>query len=281
MIPKTNVPTAISPGEFARLASLVRAEAGIALTEAKAPLVHSRLSRRLKSLNLGDYDSYFRLVTSPEGREERRRMLSALTTNVTKFFRERHHFEQLETQTLPAILQRVGPGGRIRIWSAGCSSGEEPYSIAMTLLNSLPDISALDVRILATDIDPAVIETARRGVYPEESLAEAPSDLVSRYFDLRQGRASATAQLRALITFKELNLMRDWPMKGPFDIIFCRNVVIYFDADTQDRLMIRFASILKPGGALFLGHSERVGPGASARLERHGLTSYRRIEESP
>ena len=267
----------LSKANLAQVAALVRDEAGIALTEAKAPLVHSRLSRRLTALGLNDFSSYFDFVNGPKGAEERRKMLSALTTNVTRFFREPHHFEQMAQDTLPPLLDRARQGGRVRIWSAGCSSGEEPYSIAATILSLEPDAARMDIRILASDIDPEILAKARRGVYANDALGATPVKNVERFFDVTADGLSAGAAIRELISFRELNLVREWPMKGRFDIIFCRNVIIYFDQDVQAGLMSRFGGILSTGGALFIGHSERVSGPDTGRFERYGLTSYRLV----
>ena len=208
----------LSKANLAQVAALVRDEAGIALTEAKAPLVHSRLSRRLTALGLNDFSSYFDFVNGPRGAEERRKMLSALTTNVTRFFREPHHFEQMAQDTLPPLLDRARQGGRVRIWSAGCSSGEEPYSIAATILSLEPDAARMDIRILASDIDPEILAKARRGVYANDALGTTPVKNVERFFDVTADGLSAGAAIRELISFRELNLVREWPMKGRFDI---------------------------------------------------------------
>ena len=206
-------------------------------------------------------------------------MTAALTTNVTRFYREPHHFDHLRDEVMPALAERARAGGRVRLWSAACSNGQEPYSMAMTVLSVLPEAADLDVRILATDIDPNMVADGAAGVYSEEALEAAPAMLRHRYFDKAAGRGSdrlsANAALRRLVTFKELNLIGDWPMRGRFDVIFCRNVVIYFDDATQERVWGRFTPLMTPGGVLYIGHSERVSGPATARLETVGLTTYR------
>lgn len=269
---------AIGPEAFARIAALLRRDAGIALEPRKAALVQGRLAKRVRALGLAGFDAYCDLLEADPGGEERRRMLNLLTTNVTRFFREPHHFDELREETLPPLLAAARAGGRIRIWSAGCSSGEEPWSIGLVLLGLEPEAARFDIRILATDIDTEVLAVARRGRYPAEALAPAPKALVRRHFaasDTAEGPAlEVSPELRALVAFRPLNLLGTWPFAGPFDAIFCRNVIIYFDAETREKLIGRYAGALLPGGRLFLGHSERVPDTLSRLLLRGGVTSY-------
>lgn len=261
--------------DFRRIAALLHAMAGITLVESKATLVYSRVAKRLRALRLTSFSDYCDLVAGDQGLEERQAMLAALTTNVTRFFREPHHFEHLRTRVLEPLADAVRAGRRLRIWSAGCSSGQEPYSIAMTVLDVLPDAPRLDVRILATDIDPNVVATAREAVYAEELIEPIPAPQRSRWLERRpDGDWAVNSAARSLVTARELNLMEPWPMKGPFDAIFCRNVVIYFDEPTQERMWNRFAPLLSPGGRLYVGHSERVAF-AGSRFVTDGLTTYR------
>jgi chemotaxis protein methyltransferase CheR len=198
-------------------------------------------------------------------------MLAALTTNVTRFFREPHHFESLASTDLPGLIRIAKSGGRVRLWSAGCSSGQEPYSMALVILGQLPEAADLDVRILASDIDPVMVGQAREGRYSDDSIAAIPSEL-RRWLQKDGSSWRMGEQVRRLIAFRELNLMDAWPMKGRFHVIFCRNVAIYFDDPTQARLWDRFADVLEPSGRLYIGHSERV---SSSRFESDGLTAYR------
>jgi len=270
---------AIDPQTFARLARLVHDESGIVLSDSKKSLVVSRLSRRLRTLGIADFPNYCQLVESNDGAEERRELIFLITTNVTRFFREDHHFEALRTEVMPALADRARNGGRVRFWSAGCSSGEEPYSIAITALEAFPKAAQSDIRILATDLDGNMVEAGRRGIYAELDEAHLPAAIRSRHFQPvpdRPGAFAVTGPARDMITFAELNLLHDWPMKGPFDAIFCRNVVIYFDAQTQQKLWTRFAALLAPGGRLFVGHSERVTGPAAAQLAPSGITQYRK-----
>jgi chemotaxis protein methyltransferase CheR len=260
---------------FEQIVSTLRAQSGISLTEAKAPLVYSRLAKRLRKLGLRDFDEYCDFVESEGGAAERGEMLAALTTNVTRFFREPHHFDHLRQKVLPSLIAAARAGTRVRLWSSACSTGEEPYSIALTLLDMLPDAASYDVRILATDIDPKVVATARAGVYRDEAVAPIPAQLRERWLSKQRGVETTWRvkdEVRALIAFKELNLIGNWPMGGKFDVIFCRNVVIYFEEDTQAIIWKRFHDLLKPEGRLYIGHSERVDvPGYVS----DGLTIYR------
>jgi len=271
----------LSDAAFACIAGIAYREAGLTLAPAKAAMVRTRLARRLRALKLTDYDTYCTLVQDPAQRDELAAMISALTTNVSHFFREQHHFDRLSAEVLPQLRDRLATGGRIRIWSAGCSHGQEPYSIAIALAEA-GILETADVRILATDIDPSVITHARNGIYPERMMTGLTPAVRSRYFDSLpesdEPRWRAKDGLRQRIAFRELNLLRDWPMRGPFDVIFCRNVVIYFDQPTQDRLWPRFAQALNPGGWLFLGHSERVGEAHHHLYSGRGATSYQRSD---
>jgi chemotaxis protein methyltransferase CheR len=263
--------------DFRDIAGMIYADARIHLTEQKATLVYSRLVKRLRALNLESFADYCALLREDEDGGERQEMLSALTTNVTRFFRERHHFEHFEKSVLPPLLARARRGEKVRLWSAACSSGEEPYSIALTVLQQDPRAIDLDVKVLASDIDPRMIAHGREGVYPEAALVEdAPPSAVQRFFTKEGGLRRASEDLRGLIAFRRLNLNADWPMRGPFDVIFCRNVAIYFDEPTQRALWGNFARMLAPGGWLYIGHSERVDGPASACFDSAGITSYRR-----
>jgi len=269
----------MSDRDFKDIAAMLYADAGIYMPESKTTLVYSRLVKRLRALHLESFREYCDLVGSPDGSGERLEMLSALTTNVTRFFREPHHFEHLGAHVLPPLLESARHGGRVRLWSAACSTGPEPYSMALTVLGQEPNAASLDIRILASDIDPRVVEEGRRGLYPAAALADAPVALRKRYFagvggDERRG-LQASEELRRLVVFRTLNLNGAWPMPGKFNVIFCRNVVIYFDEQTQQTVWSKFASKLTPGGTLYIGHSERVTGPAAARFVSDGVTAYR------
>lgn len=270
---------AFTDHDFQIIANRAQADFGLYLTLAKKDLAYSRLTKRLRALGLADFNSYCRLIETEGGADERMQMLSALTTNVTHFFREDHHFRTLREQVLPPLIAAARAGGRVRLWSAGCSAGQEPYSLAFTLLGLCPEAAKLDIRILATDVDPVIIAKAKAGVYDNEDLKSLPDAAKAQHVtDMGGGRFVIGPKARELISFGELNLMQDWPIKGPFDIIFCRNVAIYFDKDTQSRLWGRFADMLPAGGYLCIGHSERVAGPASTSLETVGVTTYRKSQ---
>jgi chemotaxis protein methyltransferase CheR len=212
-------------------------------------------------------------------------MLAALTTNVTNFFREPHHFEHLKTHVLPPLVSAAKRGGRVRFWSAGCSSGQEPYSIALTIFSLMPDADAHDVKVLATDIDSYMVARAREGTYSESAVSHVPADLRNRYFtssrDSGERVWTVADRVRKLVVCRELNLNGPWPMQGPFQAIFCRNVVIYFDEAAQQRIWSRFVPLLSAEGWLYVGHSERVCGSAAAVLVSEGITSYRLRRAAP
>ena len=265
--------------DLADISAMIYADAGIALNESKASLVYSRLSKHIRNLGLKSFRDYCTLVSSPAGAAERRDMLSYLTTNFTRFFRENHHFEHLRDEVLPGLIARAKSGGRVRIWSAACSDGQEPYSIALTLLSVLPNAADYDIRILATDIDPKILAIARVGAYDANALETVQPAMRKQWFSDTNAGGRAKYQIddrvTRLITFNELNLLSQWPFKGMFDVIFCRNVVIYFDEPTQMRVWSRFAGMLHPCGHLYIGHSERVSGDAKAVFDNIGVTTYR------
>lgn len=269
---------AMTNRDFKAIAAMLYADAGIYLPDSKTTLVYSRLVKRLRMLNLASFRDYCDLVGSTGGRDERREMLSALTTNVTRFFREPHHFDHLRIQVLPRLIEQARRGGRVRLWSAACSTGQEAYSMALTVLGLEPDAATLDIRILASDIDPRVVEEGRVGIYAEAALAEVPAAMRERYFVPHvagpSGAMKASDELRRLVVFRTLNLNAAWPMPGRFHAILCRNVVIYFDEQTQQAVWSKFADKLEAGGWLYIGHSERVTGPATARFASEGVTAY-------
>ena len=268
----------MSDETFASIAALAKAEAGLILSVTKSTMVQSRLRPRLKELGLPSFQAYSNFVTSAEGQSERIKMISALTTNVSHFFREPHHFDILLEETLPELLAKSSRGERIRIWSAGCSSGQEPYSLAMALLDAAPELATRDFLILASDIDPKIMQKARLGQYSLQQIKGIPSAFQEKYLTVVDGKSETyevTEEIKKTVRFRDLNLLADWPMKNSFDVIFCRNVVIYFDAETQANLWPRFHSALKPDGWFFLGHSERISENAMDKFTAIGLTAYR------
>ncbi|NTF86061.1 protein-glutamate O-methyltransferase [Agrobacterium rhizogenes] len=267
--------------DLSEIAAMIYSDAGISLNETKASLVYSRLSKHIRALGLPGFRDYCQLVSSPAGAVQRREMLSHLTTNFTRFFRENHHFDHLRDEVLPGLLARAKAGGRVRIWSAACSDGQEPYSIALTVLSLLPNAADLDFRILATDIDPKILGLARAGAYDEAALETVSPAMRKQWFQEVeiQGRRKFQIddRVKRLITFNELNLLAQWPFKGSFDVIFCRNVVIYFDEPTQTKIWSRFAGQLQDNGHLYIGHSERVAGDAKHLFDNIGITTYRHI----
>lgn len=271
----------LSDAEFALISARIHRETGIVMGAAKRNMLISRLARRLRARDLPDFASYIRLLDGPDGAEERSALISAITTNVTGFFREPHHFDALRA-ILPDLLARMRSGGRVRLWSAGCSTGQEAYSMAATILDTAPDAARGDLRILATDIDPAALQQGVHGVYERSLLGEAPPAFFRRF--LTDGPSPTQVKmapaLQDLIRFEVLNLLEPWPFHGQFDVIFCRNVVIYFDPETRRKLWERFAQRLPSGGTLFIGHSERMDPQLDALFASAGTTQYRRTAQA-
>jgi chemotaxis protein methyltransferase CheR len=263
MSPSALLAYELQPEQFVKIRQLLYQLCGIALRPGKEGLVKARLIKRLVALGLDSFDAYLAYVEHDASGQELIIMIDALTTNKTGFFRESQHFMYLHQRVVPELQQTRHA---IRFWSAGCSSGEEPYSLAMALWEALPGIDQRDVRILATDISTRVLAVARQAVYEEETLSEVPASVLHKYFVLVRHDATRAYRvqdpIRAMVRFARLNLMQPWPMRGPFDAIFCRNVMIYFDKPTQERLVQRFWALLRPGGHLFIGHSESLS-GAS------------------
>ncbi|GLR00139.1 CheR family methyltransferase [Dyella mobilis] len=271
---------ALGDNEFEFLRDFVYQYCGIVLGEQKRQLVQGRLLRRLRALGLKDFAGYCEILRrDPQG--ELGELASVISTNVTSFFREMHHYDLLVDELLPRWLeQKKKDGGRLRIWSAGCSTGEEPYALAMVLAEALERTgSKVDARILATDLSPQALEQARAATYALERMGGISEARRQRWFLRGEGAYEGYAQvhprLRELVTIQPLNLLHDWPMRGPFDAIFCRNVVIYFDKPTKQRLFDRYAGLLEQGGYLFLGHSESMY-GLSDSFDLVGRTVYRK-----
>lgn len=263
--------------DFSVLRQVAFEHTGITLGENKRQMMYGRLARRIRQLGLGSFAAYCaRLEQDPDS--ELGELINAITTNLTAFFRENHHFEHLTNVALPAILARNAASRRLRVWSAGCSTGEEPYSVAMTLAES-GQLAGWDARILATDIDTNVIAKAASGVYAEERVRDLEQARARRWFRKgsgpNAGKVRIAEVLRDMIAFRQLNLLGPWPMQGPFDIIFCRNVVIYFDKDTQRKLFARYADMLAPQGYLYIGHSETLFK-ISDRFHSLGGTIYQK-----
>ena len=274
-------PQDLDPDSFRAIAELAYRECGLTLVEAKSSMICSRLRHRLRALQVPDFAAYSRLLQSDHGRAERRHLISALTTNVSHFFREQHHFCALRgmVQTRAEALRR---GEEMRLWSAGCANGQEAFSAAMTIQDVCTGAEAGQVRILGTDIDPKVVRFARAATYHRRQLGGVPPGMLRRFFSAgNSGDApesfTATEDLRRMVRFNELNLLGPWPMTRRFDVIFCRNVVIYFDLATQQRLWPRFHDALGPEGLLFLGHSERIAEPERFGFRCVGPTIYRAL----
>lgn len=267
--------------DFKLLGDLVTKHAGIIVVPEKFDMFYSRLARRVRALNLTNFKQYCDLLTSGE-QGEFHNFINAITTNLTSFFRENHHFEFLKNTIIPELLVKNAASSKIRIWSAGCSTGEEPYSLAITLKEALQQHRHWDVKILATDIDSNVLETASTGLYKEDRIAGLSPERKSKWFlkgkGQNAGMVSVLPELKEMTSFKRLNLMDvSWPMKGPFDIIFCRNVVIYFDRETKEALVDRYTDLLTSQGYLLIGHSESLNK-ANTRLKLLGNTIYRKVQ---
>jgi chemotaxis protein methyltransferase CheR len=244
--------------QYERVCGLVYATSGINLGKGKEQLVRTRLAKRVQTLGMSSYTDYLDLVERDLQGSEAVVMLDAISTNKTFFFREVQHFDLLRDRVLPPLLASGSP---VRVWSAGCSSGDEPYTLGILLHEMEADLARRDVRILATDLSTKVLAKARQGLYDASTLSDVPPALLKRYFT-REGGAvvqyRVADRVRSLVSFARLNLMEAWPMRGPFDVIFCRNVMIYFDRPTQERLIQRYYDLLSPGGYLLVGHSESL-----------------------
>lgn len=266
-----------SDKDFKRVKSLVYDFAGIDLNESKKNLVYNRLAKRIRFLQMNRFSEYLDYVEEV-GEEEFVNLINAITTNLTFFFRENHHFEYLANQVIPHLLAKNKASKKIRIWSAGCSTGEEPYSLAIILKEAVP--AGWDARVLATDLDTTVVETAQRGVYNIERLKGVSEARKKRWFlkgsGERSGFVKVKPELQKIIDFGQINLMNEWPIRDKIDVIFCRNVVIYFDKPTQSKLFNRYADLLQEQGHLFIGHSESLYK-VCDRFELLGQTVYRKL----
>jgi chemotaxis protein methyltransferase CheR len=264
--------------DFDRVRRIVYAHAGIALADSKQNLIYNRLSRRLRVLGFDNFDAYLSYVEGAGHDEEFTHLINAITTNLTFFFREIHHFEFLEQTLFPQLMKLNAESRKVRIWSAGCSTGEEPYSLAIVAKECFPD--NWDVKIHASDLDTNVIETAKAGIYSIDALKGVSTERVKSWFlrgsGANAGMVKVKPALQSIIQFQQVNLMNDWPWREPFDIIFCRNVVIYFDKPTQQKLFIRYHQLLKEGGHLFIGHSESLYK-VSEQFKLLGKTIYQKI----
>ena len=267
--------------DFKYLTQLIHETTGISLKSDKQELVYGRLSRRLRELGLTSFNQYCDLLKNDD-KDEAVHFINAITTNVTHFFRENHHFEFLKDTLIPELIREKSSAyqPKLRIWSAGCSSGNEPYSIAMVLKECISNASRWDVKILATDLDSNILNVAKQGIYPYSSMKTVTEDRRKRWFKsgsgINDGTVKVSRDLKDLISYKKLNLMDTWPMEGKFDFIFCRNVAIYFDTQTREKIIDRFADQLTDNGYLFVGHSETLFS-VTSRFESVGKTIYRKV----
>lgn len=265
---------AFTDKDFEFLSQLVNTKTGIVLSSHKKDMVYSRLARRLRALKIDTFSEYCSILQGQFSADEMGNLVNAITTNLTKFFREQHHFEHLRDEVLAPMIGT--PQRRLRIWSAGCSSGMEPYSISMVLKDRIKSLGQWDAKILATDIDTTMLKTGEEGIYSIEQLSNIPSEYQSYLSKVGNDSISMSPDIRRLITFKQLNLLDKWPMSGPFDAVFCRNVVIYFDKNTQKGIFERMARLVKPNGWLYIGHSESLHK-ISDDFKLVGRTIYQRL----
>lgn len=245
--------------DFNFLRKISNQHSGIMVPDDKFDMFYSRLSKRVRLLGFNRFKQYCQYLQDHPDREFTE-FINAVTTNLTSFFREKHHFEYLSQSLIPELLTKNKAQKQLKIWSAGCSTGEEPYSIAMTLMENIPD--DWSIKILATDLDTQVLSTAAEGIYPMDRVASLDEKCLQRWFQKGTGSQSNKVRVKTLlrqnIHFTQLNLMQEWPIKGVFDFIFCRNVLIYFDRDAKALLANRYAGLLREGGHLFIGHSESL-----------------------
>lgn len=262
--------------DFKRIINIAYRETGIKLTENKKNMIYGRLARVLRKSAFIDFSQYCDELDQT-GSAHLHTFINAITTNLTSFFRETHHFDSLEKEVIPALIKSNARSQKLRIWSAGCSTGEEPYSIAMTL-KEMPHLRNWDVKILATDLDSNVVLHGKRGVYQDERVGQVP-ERYEKYISKIVGTDTwkMNPDVAKLITFKQLNLLKEWPMKGPFDVIFCRNVIIYFDLDTQKVLFDRYADIMQNDGTLYIGHSENLH-NVTDRFKLRNKTTYNKVK---
>jgi len=272
-------PAVYGEADFAAVREIVHADAGIVLPPAKAMLVYSRLAPLVRNSGCATFSVYVERIARDE--VERRKAVCALTTNHTFFYREAHHFEHFAATVRPGLIAAAGRGKPVRLWSAGCSSGEETWSLVMTLLGTDRvagrALAAKDILVLASDLATHAIEAARAARYPAEALEAVPAELRRLWTNARDGIAEIGSEAKSIVRLRHLNLLESWPIKTLFDVIFCRNVMIYFDQPTKERLVARFAERLVPGGHLYIGHSERVTGPAAELLEPVGPTIYRKV----
>ncbi|MBQ4834326.1 protein-glutamate O-methyltransferase CheR [Pseudoalteromonas sp. MMG010] len=268
-------PFKLTESDYREIVNIVYQTSGIVLNDTKHEMVYARLVRRIRQLKLTSFSAYLDYLAC-HSELELDILISAITTNLTSFFREPHHFQFIKQYCVPSILSRNKQSKRVRFWSAGCATGEEAYSLAIAIQGMFP--ADWDVKILATDIDAQVIEQAKQGVYSKISLLNVSIEQREKWFYKNKQTASYSLHPSIVnkVTFKRLNLLSQWPMQGPFDLILCRNVMIYFDKLTKEQLLYRYNDILHPHGYLFLGHSEMIAQKNSSFISL-GHTMYQKV----
>ncbi len=267
-----------SDADFKKLKSIVYDRTGISIADHKKDMIYGRIARRLRALTMKKFEDYIQFLMSEQGEEEVADFVNAVTTNLTRFFREDHHFYHLRDDVLKPLAEKPNKK-RLRLWSAGCSSGMECYSMAIMVAESIPNLDSWDVKILATDIDSNMLKRGNDGIYTAKDIEDIPPEFRKKYFvrigEKGAGTYQAVEKLRHLCFFKPLNFIEPWPVKGPFDVIFCRNVVIYFDKPTQQRVFNNFANVLGDDGWLYIGHSENLAS-VSDKFKLIGKTIYKK-----
>ena len=270
---------AYAPEDHKTISAMVYEEVGILLPEGKAQMVYGRIAPRVRACRLDSVAAYVDLIQRDAA--ERLNAIDALTTNHTSFFRENHHFEHFTAEVWPALAKRLETGGRVRLWSAACSSGEEPYTWLMAALGrdrrTGERLLGRDLRLLATDVSPSILAKARTGRYPADGIRQVPAPLAAAWLRRTEAGMEIDPAIRRAISFLPLNLLGEWPIKGQFDAIFCRNVMIYFDEPTKARLQARLADRLAPGGTLYIGHSERLSANVAPRFQLVGRTIFHKV----
>jgi chemotaxis protein methyltransferase CheR len=265
--------------DFDCLREIARERTGFVLSEDKFGMLYSRLFRRVRYLGLSSFKEYCKYLEKEEAERELLELANAITTNLTAFFRESHHFRFLSERVFPELMQRNSGSGKVRIWSAGCSTGEEPYSLSIALHESQLLSPGWDPRVLASDVDSGALALASKGVYPQERVGGMDVSRLHNWFLKGKGRrrefVCVKPEVRSLVDFSRVNLLENWVLPEPMDVIFCRNVIIYFDKSSKIRLLQRFADALKPGGYLFMGYSESLLR-LTDRFELVGTTVYKK-----
>jgi len=262
--------------QFQKIVTIAREKYGISLTESKRQLTTTRILKRLECLNIETFDEYLKLLDLSDNTEESNGFVGALTTNVTHFFREPHHFEIIREEVSNRIRKLIESGQKFRIWSAGCSSGQETYSLAITLFDEFPEIENYDVKILATDLDPIVLAKAKAAKYSTREIEGIERRLLDKHFEKDRDHYVVKKSIRDIVSFGNLNLLENYPMTGKFDIVFCRNVTIYFDKGIQEIVWSKIHDCLTNEGLLFIGHSERLSEEVSKCVDSIGITAFRK-----